>query len=242
MTSTPGAARDLPTLSDFEDVGDEPDMGALLSRRPPRESSTGGSSTSATQADLNGGSGSSASDTTDPAATPAGEESKPVKAQKSAKPATKKAAAKKSTAAPRRQAPPASSSEEETQTPRRPAHSERSNKIRSTTVHVPAQLKDQVVAYRGTSELSNGDIVIAAIEHAHPHLGELIKPPSRAGGSLFEARAARSVRTTDGLPTPLNVRLFENDFDVLDELVTKFGAASRGHLITVALTDFFASH
>lgn len=235
MTSTPGAARKLPTLSNFEDVGDEPDMGALLSRRPPRESSTSGASAPATQPDPSGNSG-----TTDPSAAPAGEKSQqaPAKAQKSA---TKKAASKKSTAAPRRGSP-ASSGEPEAQAPRRPAHSERSNKIRSTTVHVPAQLKDQVVAYRGTSELSNGDIVIAAIEHAHPHLGELIKPPSRAGGSLFEARAARSVRTTDGLPTPLNVRLFENDFDVLDELVTKFGAASRGHLITVALTDFFASH
>lgn len=235
MTSTPGAARKLPTLSNFEDVGDEPDMGALLSRRPPRESSTSGASAPATQRDPSGNSG-----TTDPSAAPAGKESQqaPAKAQKSA---TKKAASKKSTAAPRRGSP-ASSGEPEAQAPSRPAHSERSNKIRSTTVHVPAQLKDQVVAYRGTSELSNGDIVIAAIEHAHPHLGELIKPPSRAGGSLFEARAARSVRTTDGLPTPLNVRLFENDFDVLDELVTKFGAASRGHLITVALTDFFASH
>jgi hypothetical protein len=238
MTSTPGAARNLPNLSDFEDAGDEPDMGALLSRRPPRESSNGGSSTSATQTDPS----SSTSVTTDPSATPAGESSSPAKAQKSAKPATKKGTAKTSTAAPRRQGSPASSDDESPKAPRRPAHSERSNKIRSTTVHVPAQLKDQVVAYRGTSELSNGDIVIAAIEHAHPHLGELIKPPSRAGGSLFEARAARSVRTTEGLPTPLNVRLFENDFDVLDELVSQFGAASRGHLITVALTDFFAAH
>lgn len=224
MTSTPGAARDLPTLSGFEDVAEEPDMGALLKRRP------GSSAPEAKSKPTSG----------DPEQTSASESAAkaPAKAARSGQKRGGAAdPAKKSSS---RKADAAVASADKA--PQRPAHSDRANKIRSTTVHVPAQLKDQVVAYRGTSELSNGDIVIAAIEHAHPHLGELITPPSRAGGSLFEARTARSVRTTEGLPTPLNVRLFENDFDVLDQLVSQFGAASRGHLITVALADFFAAH
>jgi hypothetical protein len=39
--------------------------------------------------------------------------------------------------------------------------------------------------------------------------------------------------------TALNIRLYEDDYDILDQLVTTHGASSRGHLATVALTTYF---
>ena len=46
-------------------------------------------------------------------------------------------------------------------------------------------------------------------------------------------------RLSDGPLTPLNVRLFEQDYVVIDELVARFGAFSRGDLISTALTAYF---
>lgn len=210
--TTPGDARDLPTLSGFEEGGDEPDMGALLQRRTPQKP---------------------VKQTLTPRTAP--QEPTTSSAPPAGRTRTRKSVHTAPGKDPAEPTPPAAA-----KPARRPAHSERANKIRSTSVHVPAPLLANLVAYREAQDLSNGDIVIAAIEYAHPRLGDLIKPPSRAGGSLFEGRTARSVRTTDGPLTPLNVRLFESDFGVLDGLVADYDAFSRGHLITVALTDFFA--
>lgn len=120
-----------------------------------------------------------------------------------------------------------------------PAHSERQNRIRSSSVHIPAPLIERIVAERTRDGHSNGEIVIAALEYAHDRLGELIARRGATGGGLFASRTSRGKRLSDGPLTPLNVRLFEQDYVVIDELVARFGAFSRGDLISTALTAYF---
>ena len=122
---------------------------------------------------------------------------------------------------------------------RTPKYSERANEIKSSSVHIPTPLLEKLVTYRDQHGMSNGQVVIAAIEKAHPRLPDLIHPVTAGGGGLFEQRATRGVRTTEGPLTPLNVRLYAQDYEVIDRLVKEFGAFSRGHLVTVSLTEFF---
>lgn len=155
----------------------------------------------------------------------------PKKAPKKAPPATKKPAARKK----------ATGTEAKQETARTPAYNDRANAIKSSSVHIPTPLLEQLVAYRDQHKMSNGQVVIAAIEHAHPKLKDLIHPAT-AGGGLFAQRATKGTRLNEGPLTPLNVRLFEADYEVIDNLVSEFGAFSRGHLITVSLREFFSGN
>jgi hypothetical protein len=115
----------------------------------------------------------------------------------------------------------------------------RKNRIHSSSVHIPSALIDRIIAERERSGRSNGEIIIAALESTHSQLNQLIQRRDPTGGSLFATRPSRGARLTDGPLTPLNVRLYEADYDVIDQLVEKFGAFSRGHLISAALTAYF---
>lgn len=162
--------------------------------------------------------------------TPAADPSAPADrtAQRQAPAPAKKSAPKKAPAA---KAPAAKA-------PTAPKYSERDNAIRSSSIHIPTPLLEQVVVYRDEHGMSNGQVVIAAIEAAHPKLKDLIHPGA-TGGGLFAQRATKGIRANDGPLTPLNVRLFEADFAVIDRLVEEFGAFSRGHLVTESLREFF---
>lgn len=120
--------------------------------------------------------------------------------------------------------------------PRRP--SERKNKIRPSSVQIPVALIEPVTSHRARTGRSNGEIVIDAIEHCQDRLQTLIQPRESSGGQIFISRASRGVRTTVGPLTALNIRLMEADYDVIDQLVEKYGAFSRGHLITTALLEY----
>ena len=113
------------------------------------------------------------------------------------------------------------------------------DKVRPSNVHIPVSLLEPLVAKCNTDGLSHGEVIIIAIENAYPRLAELIHPAATAGGGLFASRRSRSSRKADGPLTPLNYRLREADFAVVDSIVSQFGASSRGHLITAALSDFF---
>ena len=113
-------------------------------------------------------------------------------------------------------------------------------RTRTTSIHVRSALMGQIVHERETTGRSNGAIIIAALEAAHPHLGELLGPVGEpAGGALFAARPTHVPRTIEGTVSPLNVRLFEADFEVLDSLVATSGARSRSHLVDTALGHYF---
>lgn len=129
--------------------------------------------------------------------------------------------------------------------PPQPARAARSGRtpIRSTSVHVPVGLREKINAERARTGRSNGEIVIRAIELNLDQLPALFSKHGRGAsvGSLFQQRVSRGARLSDGPLSPINVRLFEPDFEVLDELVEQVGAFSRGHLISVTLTAYFAS-
>lgn len=225
-TTGAGQAQELPAgrLAGFEDDADEPDLGALLSRRvKPQPADTNGGDTSTAEQPQH----------TDPTGETDSGTSPAAPGQTQDEQAT-------TSRAPHRRHPKTERSHATTTRDRTPRHSEAKNKIRSSSVHIPAALMDKIVAERERSRRSNGQIVIAAIEDAHSKLGELIGQREAAGGDLFQRRTSRVVPAGDGPLTPLNVRLFEVDYEIIDKLVENFGAYSRGHLITAALTHYLS--
>lgn len=115
------------------------------------------------------------------------------------------------------------------------------DRIRASNVHIPVALLEPLTAACKEGGLSHGEIIIIAIENSYDRLKDLIHPAATAGGQVFASRRSRASRTTDGPLTPLNYRLREGDYATLDDLVEKFGASSRGHLITTALTDYLGN-
>lgn len=121
---------------------------------------------------------------------------------------------------------------------RRPSVKGPKDRVRPSNVHIPVRLLEPLAQLCHRRGLSHGEAIIVALEATHPRLGELIRPAPTTGGSLFDSRRSRTARTVDGPLTPLNYRLREADFEVLDTLVEQTGASSRGHLITAALTAY----
>lgn len=119
-------------------------------------------------------------------------------------------------------------------------HRDRANVRKTSVFHLPTELQQQVIQHRAHSGLSNGQIVIAAIEQAHPRLGELVGSATVGGGGLFTARVAATPQE-DGPVSPLNVSMFAADFEVIDELVSRFKASSRTQLVRVSLEAYFAA-
>jgi hypothetical protein len=113
------------------------------------------------------------------------------------------------------------------------------SKVRASNVHIPVSLLEPIAALKKQKGLSNGEIIISAIEATYADLKNLIHPSATAGGSLFAARHSHVPRSSDGPLTPLNYRLRGEDYVTLDRLVDQLEASSRGHLITVALTAYF---
>lgn len=113
------------------------------------------------------------------------------------------------------------------------------SKVRASNVHIPVALLEPIAAMKKQQGLSNGEIIISAIEATYADLKDLVHPSPTAGGHLFAARHSRVSRGNDGPLTPLNYRLRGEDYQTLDRLVAQFDASSRGHLITVALTAYF---
>ena len=113
-------------------------------------------------------------------------------------------------------------------------------RVRPTSLHIPVDLIDLVARERERTGRSNGQIVIAALEHTHHRLAELLGAPApTSGGGLFaQRRASRSTRDRQGPLIALHVRLLEPDYAVLDGLVEEYGAFSRGHLVSAALTAY----
>jgi hypothetical protein len=112
-------------------------------------------------------------------------------------------------------------------------------RVRRSNVHIPVRLLGPITDKTEREGLSNGELIIAAIEQTFDRLPDLIHPAPTTGGNLFDSRRSRVSRSTDGPLTPLNYGLREVDFQTLDRLVEQLRASSRGHLITAALTAYF---
>lgn len=112
--------------------------------------------------------------------------------------------------------------------------------VRASNVHIPVALIDALNETKRSTRMSNGDIIITALEQTYEELKTRIHPRPIAGGSLFSQRVSRPPRTPITEPvTPLNYRLSTEDYAVLDRLVDELGATSRSHLITVALSAYY---
>lgn len=113
--------------------------------------------------------------------------------------------------------------------------------IKPSVVHVPSSLLSLVAAERQRSGRSNGQILIEAIEAGHEHLTKLHHESNSIGGRLFTARTAKPQLPVAQPLSPLNIRLYEQDYEVLDRLVTELGAGSRSRLATLALAYYLES-
>lgn len=116
------------------------------------------------------------------------------------------------------------------------------DRIRASNVHVPSTLVDRLEAKCRETKLSRGELIIKAIESTADRLEELVNPAATVGGTLFDARpSARAAAGEGGHKSPVNYRLREKDFAVLDTLVERFKAPSRNHLIVAALTGYLTN-
>jgi hypothetical protein len=113
--------------------------------------------------------------------------------------------------------------------------------VKASVCQIPAHLLDPIAAACREQGLSHAQLIIAAIEGSYDRLGELVRPPAAAGGSLFAARRGRVRRVDDGPLTQFSFRMSGADFAVLDRLVAQFGATSRAQLITAALTHYLGA-
>ena len=117
------------------------------------------------------------------------------------------------------------------------------DRIRPSNVHVPTALVDLLEAKRQSSGLTTGELILEAIEEtvSKGKLEDLIHPGKTVGGTLFAARPSnRAAAHEAGHKAPVNYRLREGDYVVLDELVAKFKAPSRNHLIVAALKGYLS--
>ncbi len=113
------------------------------------------------------------------------------------------------------------------------------DRTRASNVQLPTSLYEQVEAKCLQRKLTHGELILVAVESTYDRLKELIHPNETIGGKLFAARASNSNPTSEaGFKTPMNYRLREGDFAVLDHVATEFSARSRNHLIVAALTGY----
>lgn len=133
-------------------------------------------------------------------------------------------------------APPATDHDETTASPR-----QKKQPVRASNIHIPARLVTPLAEERKTSGMSNGDLIIKALEENYEVLQQQLRPPTTTGGKLFAARTATPPRPQHEEPiSPLNYRLTEEDYRTLDTLVHDLGASSRSELISRAL-DLYLS-
>lgn len=110
--------------------------------------------------------------------------------------------------------------------------------IKPSVVHVPAHLLPLITDERSRSGRSNGQILIAAIEAGYEQLVQQHQDSATIGGRLFTSRIAKPQLPASQPLSPLNIRMYEHDYDVLDKLVAELGAGSRSRLATLALVHY----
>ncbi len=117
-----------------------------------------------------------------------------------------------------------------------------------TSTWLPSRLIAQVRAEFTARGIGAGELFKQAIEFGVEQLPQLIKEsapvataPASAGMFATPSSAIRP-RSFNEPTEAITYRMAKTDQQVLDELVSKWGATSRGHLIGCALDHYFAHH
>lgn len=122
---------------------------------------------------------------------------------------------------------------------KRPARDPR----RASNLALPVSLRDRVEAVRLQEGISQGEILIKAVEMEWNRLqetrGEAPAGVTLVGGTLFDPRPSyvASQALSEGTKV-FSFRLFEKDFDKLDELQAELGFTSRVAMAVAALSAY----
>ncbi|GAA4909749.1 hypothetical protein GCM10025789_31280 [Tessaracoccus lubricantis] len=111
---------------------------------------------------------------------------------------------------------------------------------RPSSANLPVALVAAIAKRRERTGMSAGDMIVAAIEQHMDQLPSLFgtgEEQEAQHASGFSARPKKSP-VVDEITKLFPFRLTQPDFDYLDQLVDKFGARDRTHLIREALTQY----
>ena len=115
--------------------------------------------------------------------------------------------------------------------------------IVSSNVRLPADLFDKVTATAKAQELTHGELIIVALEHAldTDTLSRHVHPAGTVGGGRFKERGVGAATRVKGTVATLSFSLFQSDLDIITELIAEVRAHSRNHLIAAAFAAYFAT-
>lgn len=126
--------------------------------------------------------------------------------------------------------------------PRAAAPTSSGRKVPSST-WLPIRLVEQIRAEYTARGIGAGELFKEALEFSQDVLGSLIADGPRAQetekGGLFGSNQPTRRRAFDEPTQTITYRMAKADQQILDELVARWGATSRGHLIGSALDHYF---
>jgi hypothetical protein len=109
-------------------------------------------------------------------------------------------------------------------------------------VYVTASVKAAAERHRKQHQLTNGEIVLDALDSTHDELAELIaaqQTTPRPEDSLFPARrASRRASSPNTRKVPFAFRATALELGIIQDMVRDFGANSQSELIAVAMDRF----
>jgi hypothetical protein len=109
-------------------------------------------------------------------------------------------------------------------------------------VYISAAAKAAAERHRKQHQLTNGEIVLDALDSAHDDLPELIAAQQmtvRSEDSLFPARrASRRASSPNTRKVPFAFRATAVELAIMQDMVRDFGANSQSELVAVAMDRF----
>lgn len=106
--------------------------------------------------------------------------------------------------------------------------------VTGTAIYIRPELLDQIRDWRRSHEITNGDLILDAIQATIDQLPDLIAPTPVSADGMF----ARESRQHHVGKVQFSARLRGDNVAVIDELVDKFEAGSRSRLIEAALAAY----
>lgn len=109
----------------------------------------------------------------------------------------------------------------------------------SSNVHLPEEIAQHLAEVGRRRNLTNGEMVIEALESTYGRLSEFVHPGGKVGGTLFKARGVGSTVKQKADTKQVAFSLLRSDFEVIDRIKEELAARSRSHLLTAAFQAYF---